>query len=103
VPRFALALPHALHALEQAREHGMLAALRGAPLCRLGPYSAMTLPSTSRRYGRACQACAARPQCPGVDPAYLETYGEQELRALAEAPAPRATAEGSARVLVEEE
>ena len=103
VPRLTLALPYALHALEQARTLGLFAAVRGAPLCRVGPYSALTLPAMSRRYARACQACAARKTCPGVDPGYLAAYGEHELKALADAPPPGAALGDAARLLVEED
>jgi hypothetical protein len=101
VPRFALALPYALHAIEQARGLGLRARLRGAPLCRLGPNGAWQLPARTRRFARACQACAARPQCPGVDPGYLEAYGEQELKPSARTAPPPAPLEPAERLLVE--
>ena len=101
VPRFALALPYALHAVEQARGLGLGARLRGAPLCRLGPHAAWQLPTRARRFARPCQACAARSQCPGVDASYLEAYGEQELRALSQAAAPPAPLAPAERLLVE--
>jgi len=101
VPRFALAVPHALHAIEQARGRGIGARLRAAPLCRLGPYATVALPGRTLRFGRACQACLARAQCPGVDRGYLETYGEDELGALAKAPAPPAPLAPAEELLVE--
>jgi len=73
VPRLALAIPYALHAI---RESGWLA---GVPLCLVGPYASRA-GGRERRYGAACEACAARSRCPGVSERYLERFGESELR-----------------------
>jgi hypothetical protein len=88
-PRLALALPYALHALELARRLELPAFLRGAPLCLLGPHTGRVLPSPPRAFGPRCEACPARPGCPGVDPAYLARFRGDEL-VPREAP-PRAT------------
>lgn len=82
VPRLGLALPFALHALSTAAKVSLPGFLRGAPHCLLGPFAARALPSEPRAYGAACDACAARPVCPGLDPAYLERFGGDELRAV---------------------
>ena len=83
VPRLGLALPFALHALSTAAKVSLPSFVRGAPHCLLGPFAARALPSEPRAYGAACEACAAKPRCPGVDPAYLERFGGDELRAVA--------------------
>jgi MoaA/NifB/PqqE/SkfB family radical SAM enzyme len=80
VPRFGMAMPWALHALEQARRHALSAWIRGAPLCSLGPFAASALPDQPRAYPAPCTDCPARQRCPGVDPAYLEVFGDSELR-----------------------
>ena len=78
-PRLALALPYALHALEQARRAALPTWIRGAPWCLLGPYATRSLPDAPRSYGPMCDGCAARPRCPGVDGAYLERFRGDEL------------------------
>jgi MoaA/NifB/PqqE/SkfB family radical SAM enzyme len=80
VPRFGMAIPWALHALEQARRHALSAWIRGAPLCSLGPFAAAALADQPRAYPAPCTDCPARRRCPGVDPAYLEVFGDSELR-----------------------
>ncbi|PRQ05202.1 radical SAM protein [Enhygromyxa salina] len=84
VPRFGMAIPWALHALEQARRHALSAWIRGAPLCSLGPFAAAALPdetaSSPGAYAPACTQCPARSRCGGVDPAYLAVFGGSELR-----------------------
>lgn len=86
MPRLSLALPFALHALSRASRLGVSAWIDGAPLCLLGPYASRALPSEPRGYGEPCGACAARDRCPGVDPVYLDRFGDAELRALDDAP-----------------
>jgi hypothetical protein len=90
MPRLGLALPYALHAVSGARRIGLPAWLSGAPLCALGPLAELRLDGEPRAYGRACEGCAAREACPGVDAAYLARFGGDELRAVA---APAAVAE----------
>lgn len=90
VPRLALALPFALHALARARHLSLPAWILGAPVCLLGPYARRALPSAPRAYGDPCLTCAARHGCPGVDPEYLERFGSDELRTLDDAPEPQA-------------
>lgn len=86
VPRLALALPFALHALSRAERMALSGWIHGAPLCLLGPFAKRALSSAPRAYGAACQRCAVRDRCPGLDPAYLERFGDAELRALDGAP-----------------
>lgn len=81
LPRMAMALPSALHALESARKAGLGAWIQGAPLCLLGPYAARALPEAPRAYGEACRECSARGVCAGVDARYLERFQGDELSA----------------------
>lgn len=78
-PRLALALPYALHAIEQARRAALPAWVRGAPACLLGPYAARSLPAEPMDYGPMCEACPARARCPGVDTVYLARFNADEL------------------------
>jgi pyruvate-formate lyase-activating enzyme len=88
VPRIGMAMPWALHALEQARRHALSAWIRGAPLCALGPFAVSSLETPGRNPSRPvpadwpppCQACPSRPRCPGLDSAYVEVFGHGELR-----------------------
>lgn len=80
MPRLALALPFALHALSMAHAAGVPAWVAGAPLCLLGPFAQHALPTTMRSYGTPCASCASRPTCPGVDGGYLRRFGGDELR-----------------------
>ncbi len=91
MPRLALAMRYALHALQTARSARLIEWISGAPLCLLGQYAGHALPAPPRAYGKACEGCAARPMCPGVDPAYLARFGGDEL-------APRAAPAGPAYV-----
>jgi hypothetical protein len=81
VPRLALGAPRAIAAIERARALGIDARLRGFALCVLGPYAARA-DGEPRAYGVACDGCAARAKCPGVDRAYLDRFGERELRPM---------------------
>ena len=80
MPRIGMALPWALHALESSRRHALLAWIRGAPTCSLGPFAAFAIHDAPRSYVEACEGCPARSGCPGVDDAYLEVFGRRELR-----------------------
>lgn len=99
MPRLALALPFALHALSLARRTGLPAWIRGAPLCLLGPYGSRSLPSEPRAYGEACDGCPARPHCPGVEAVYLERFHGDELRPRDAAPPDASDAELAAAFL----
>jgi hypothetical protein len=81
MPRLALALPFALHALARIEKRGIAAFIRGAPICLLGPFAARALPSEARAFGAACASCPARDACPGVDAEYLARFEGDELRA----------------------
>lgn len=83
VPRIGMAMPWALHALEQARRNALSAWIRGAPLCALGPFAVSSLPTDGREFPPPCRACPSRPECPGVDSAYVEVFGHGELRPVA--------------------
>jgi len=93
VPRLGLGVPAALAALERARRVGLDARVIGVPSCVLGPFAPLSLPAPPRSFGGRCEECAARASCAGVDAAYLDRFGEGELRALdrsvARASAPR--------------
>jgi hypothetical protein len=79
VPRLALAIPFALHAVDAAGALGLPAFVSGAPSCLLGPWASRALAVESRGFGEACAACDARTTCTGVDPEYLARFGEGEL------------------------
>ncbi|MGD0526893.1 MAG: radical SAM protein [Polyangiaceae bacterium] len=83
VPRLALALPFALHAIDAAEALGLPAFVRGAPSCLLGPWAARALDADRRDYGTACRGCPSRDGCVGVDAEYLARFGEGELAACA--------------------
>lgn len=80
LPRLALAVPFVLHALEAALRLGLPAFVSGAPLCLLGPFASRALAAPAASFGPACEACAARPRCPGVPARYLARFDGDELR-----------------------
>jgi hypothetical protein len=79
VPRLALALPFALHAMDAAEALGLPSFVRGAPSCLLGPFAARVLDDEPRAFGARCEGCPSRDTCPGVDEEYLARFGEGEL------------------------
>lgn len=79
VPRLALALPFALHALEAAAKLALPAFVRGAPSCLLGPFAAAALEGPARSFAPVCDTCPSRPSCAGVDAEYLARFGADEL------------------------
>lgn len=79
-PRLGLALPYALHAMRAAERLKLPVRIAGAPLCALGPFATRAHPSPERSYGRACESCAARPGCPGLDSFYMARFAADELR-----------------------
>jgi Radical SAM superfamily len=81
VPRLALALPFALHALDRAHRSGIAVGIAGAPACLLGPWASSSHGSVLRSFAATCEGCAARPRCVGLDAAYLARFGGDELRA----------------------
>lgn len=81
VPRFGMALPWALAALEQARRIDLSAWIRGVPICTLGPFAGQAIGSDPGEYPQPCTDCPARSRCPGVDARYLEHFGAAELDA----------------------
>lgn len=90
VPRFGLSIPSALAAMDRAHELGIDARLRGAPVCTLGRFADRVVPSEPRSHGTICEGCPAREGCPGVDAAYLERFGEGELRRVDPTPPAKA-------------
>jgi hypothetical protein len=90
VPRLALALPFALHALDAAAALGLPAFVRGAPACLLGPFAARAL-DDARDHGAPCEGCPSRSSCSGVDREYLARFGDRELSPRD--PAPRAVSD----------
>jgi hypothetical protein len=92
VPRLALALPFALHALASAARHGVAAYITDAPRCLLGPYARDALRTATASFPSPCTTCAARDRCAGVDPAYVDRFGAGELHPLADAGPPLADA-----------
>jgi MoaA/NifB/PqqE/SkfB family radical SAM enzyme len=81
LPRLALALPFALHALDAARKRGVEVGIEGAPACLLGPWIVESRCCVLRAFAPVCEGCGARGRCAGVDAAYLERFGADELRA----------------------
>lgn len=92
MPRLGLAIPFALSALEAAEARGMSPWIAGAPRCLLGPFWGWVLPVTPRAFAPDCEGCAARQECPGLDAAYLERFGGDELGATRVARQARAAA-----------
>lgn len=83
MPRLALALPFALHALEVARKLGLPAYVSGAPSCLLGPFASRAITTdddAARAFHARCEACPARRACSGLDPTYLARFDGDELR-----------------------
>ncbi|MFO0598952.1 MAG: radical SAM protein [Myxococcaceae bacterium] len=98
VPRHALALPYVLHALDQARKLGVEGFVRHAPLCLLGPWASRALGpmgGDAGRYGAACDGCAARPACNGLDPVYRARFGDEELQRQTSVPPARVSSKWS--------
>lgn len=81
VPRLGVAMPFALHAVRVAESLRLPVFLRGAPSCVLGPFVRHALADAPRAYGDACDGCAARAGCPGVEPEYLARFAGDELSA----------------------
>jgi hypothetical protein len=80
VPRLALALPFALHAIDAAEALGLPAFVRGAPSCLLGPFASRALPEEEPRgFADVCATCPSRDTCTGVDAPYLARFGAGEL------------------------
>jgi hypothetical protein len=80
MPRLALAVPFALHAIDRARKLGIPAAIRGAPSCLLGPWAHVRLPESGRAFAPVCDGCDARAECCGIDSSYLARFSGDELR-----------------------
>lgn len=83
MPRLALAIPFALHAIDRARKLGIPAAIRGAPSCLLGPWTSVRMNEPARDFAAVCESCPASAACSGVDPTYLARFSGDELRARA--------------------
>ncbi|MFV8753199.1 radical SAM protein [Nannocystaceae bacterium ST9] len=101
VPRFGMALPWALAALEQARRVDLSAWIRGAAICTLGRFAGQALADAPRSYPAACEGCVARSRCVGVDARYLDHFGAGELdarRAAVDAAATRSPDAGRLRL-----
>ncbi len=81
VPRLGIVIPFALHAMQVAIAAKIPVFVRGAPLCLLGPFAKHSLAEEGRAFGEACEGCAARPSCPGVEPTYLRRFAGDELSA----------------------
>jgi len=103
VPRWSLAGPRLMAACATATAAGVKITITGMPRCLLdtpeinllpggpaGPTASSSAARTTQRgqpwYAEACARCAlylssAGPplRCPGVDPAYVAHYGEEEL------------------------
>jgi hypothetical protein len=89
VPRYGLAVPYALQAMETAGRCGLETAVSGVPACLLGPFAARSLPEAPRAFASMCAGCDARPVCAGVDAMYLARFDGDELRAVSRVPRDR--------------
>ena len=91
-PPLALCVPWALRALSRAEKRGLACALRGVPLCLVGPHSAWAVaPDQRRGHVPVCERCPSRAACTGVSSTYLERFGAGELRAT-QTPPPQTSA-----------
>jgi MoaA/NifB/PqqE/SkfB family radical SAM enzyme len=81
VPRLGMALPFALSALDAGEALGMEVHVAGAPRCLLGPFARWALAELPRTFAPVCEGCPARSACPGLEEAYLERFGGDELEA----------------------
>ena len=97
VPRFSLAGPAIVAALDLARLLVVDADVVGLPLCFLGNHRATAgdrldvvqpdrvgavpgvAPARASRYLAPCAGCRLRPACRGVDAHYADRYGDEEL------------------------
>jgi hypothetical protein len=79
MPRLGLAVPFALSALAAGEALGLDVWISGAPRCLLGAYARWALDAPQRAFAEVCAGCPARASCPGLDPAYLERFGGDEL------------------------
>jgi hypothetical protein len=79
MPRLGLALPFAMRALEAGEVLGIEVWIAGAPRCLLGPLARWSLPDPSRAFAAECDGCPARPECAGLDEAYLDRFGGDEV------------------------
>ncbi|MGH7434888.1 MAG: radical SAM protein [Polyangiaceae bacterium] len=115
MPRLGLAVPFALSALAAGEKLGLDVGIAGAPRCLLGEYTRWALDDgphvddphgsheaqgrlAPRAFAEACDGCPARAHCPGLDAAYLERFGGDELgpaRTRMPATAARSTARDS--------
>jgi hypothetical protein len=79
VPRLGLALPFALNALDAAEALGLEVRIAGAPRCLLGSYSRWRMVEPPRAFAAACDGCAARSTCTGLDQGYLARFEGDEV------------------------
>jgi hypothetical protein len=86
IPRYGLAVPYALHAMEMGARMGLRTAVTGVPSCVLGPFASRSLPEPAREFAPVCEGCDARPSCAGVDPHYLARFAADELHAVPRRP-----------------
>ncbi|HWB76037.1 MAG TPA: radical SAM protein [Nannocystaceae bacterium] len=100
VPRLALSLPFALHAMDRAQRQGVAVAIAGAPACLLGPWAAEHGDAVARTYPPQCEGCGARARCAGVDAIYVARFGDAELRPRAAVDRARAMPAALARMFV---
>ncbi|MGB1012761.1 MAG: radical SAM protein [Nannocystaceae bacterium] len=79
VPRLAMAIPSALHALSIAQRQRLNTILDGTPLCLLGPYAHLAIAGDGAgSYPTSCGDCSVRARCPGFDPHYLARFHGDE-------------------------
>ncbi len=98
VPRLALAVPFALHALDRAQRLGVAVALVGVPACLMGPVAVHLHDDRSGAFSDACAGCAARDVCVGLAPEYLARFGPEELHRRTDVPIASAMSPALARM-----
>lgn len=94
VPRLELAGPRMLEACAVARSLGLGAVTSGLPRCvpggaptpGLAPWPCAAGARTAGPLPRPCRRCVCVGICPGVEPPYLERYGDSELKARSGCP-----------------
>jgi pyruvate-formate lyase-activating enzyme len=82
--RWDMAVPFMLEAAERATANGCVVVSSGLPTCIAPALRHHDEDEAGNRFGTVCDGCSARETCAGVDPGYLELYGQAELLAFNE-------------------
>ena len=71
--------PHLQAALRRANAKRCAMVVSGLPACIAASLPRHEAGDAASAYAAACEACALKPRCPGIDPVYLDLYGDGEL------------------------